>query len=333
LLQAGCIACCLVFAKMRTRRIQAQRRVPLSLTLSPFDIGKEERKQSTSFSDDIVSAVRFQSFHLTDFAGASLTVDVQDGGSHCPAFHCRIRIDSFQKDLFAEAVENVGVKAGVSKFFKDKVNNMTVAQMRQHLQELGKMEAMKGKTRKEDVQVVLLALEEQRMEAMPARVVARAGEKGKVVGTHTNANGENRSSVTFSTGHMHVLPHQVKVGVPVPSDGAMPIGPGSKYQIVGGSITFKRKDGRGEEEEYFLSSPPTLAVPGVLVPWCKAFSVNGVNGQRHVSLFESQEDTECQVLAKLQVAATITVGDQDWGIDELSTPEPKAKRQRFQLEE
>merc|ERR1712185_432972 len=77
------------------------------------------------------------------------------------------------------------------------------------------------------------------------------------------------------------------------------IGEGSTYQVVGGSITFK-KGFAADGDENFVGSVPVPAAPGVLVPWRKMFSV-GRDQHTDTPVFSLTESVELLLSAKLQM--------------------------------
>lgn len=127
------------------------------------------------------------------------------------------------------------------------------------------------------------------------RMSVNKGDEGIVFEPRfRDAAGEYRIGVKFEHCQMAVHPHQVEISGPVPSTGTKTIKNGSTFQVVGGSITFSS---RGKENMYFVGCPPMEATPGVLVPWCEAFSPSrGVD-----DVFDTPHPISCQMLAQLQL--------------------------------
>merc|ERR1711920_1071270 len=105
-------------------------------------------------------------------------------------------------------------------------------------------------------------------------------------------------------------------------EGEEVIGEESTYQVTGGSISFQ-KGFAGGTTEYFLSSPPVPAAPGILVDWRDPF----LCGRTREPVFRTDAAVECQMQAKLEMEffrhrhGTFAESDFDF-----ETPEPKSKR-------
>eukprot|EP00746_Dinoflagellata_sp_MGD_P020007 gnl/MRDRNA2_/MRDRNA2_14651_c0_seq1.p1 gnl/MRDRNA2_/MRDRNA2_14651_c0~~gnl/MRDRNA2_/MRDRNA2_14651_c0_seq1.p1 ORF type:complete len:331 (-),score=73.35 gnl/MRDRNA2_/MRDRNA2_14651_c0_seq1:41-1033(-) len=313
--------------------------IPRTVKFKPFNVPEGRCGHVGSFGD-IMTSPSYQSFHLTEFSGASLVVDVQASGSQShPQFQCRLRIAEINKEIPAIARHDLFV----SEEPQQNIGRLTVQQIKARLQERGESQDMRGKTRKEELLAVLRASDERHRQAKPGKLVAKAGQTGVVVEPlHTNSEGEERIGVSFKKGNiLYAFPRSVELREAVPSkgkddvywyDGSVKfgqatIGDESTYQITGGSITFKKPFG-ADGHEYFVSSPPTPAVPGVLVPWRKDFQLTGNGFNRQIApLFKTDAEVECDVVAKLQMTFKHH-SFYDHDDLEFETPEPKAKRLR-----
>lgn len=256
-----------------------------SVTIRPFKLPPPAMRNCMG-PGEIQSSPNYGTFHLTDHRGASIVVDLQASGSeNAPEFHCRLRIDSLSQSTSATALRDL-YSADKPPAIQD-VYRLTVSQIKAKLMERGEIQAMRGKTKKEEFVNLLHASNERIHAASPGTLVAKAGQEGRVVKPlYTNDDGEGRIGVSFEPGHcLEVFPTSVKLGKTLyMTEEGEPIGKGSFFHVIGGSISF-RKGFSGEEHEYFLSSTKVPAAPGVLVPWRKVFHVGGVRTPKREPLF------------------------------------------------
>jgi len=114
-----------VAAKRRARLLQSvienstetvTATIPRQITARPFISTEDERRlPNKGFLSaiglggrDIHDAPSFQTFPLTNFAGADLVVDIQRCVSiYNPGFQIRIRIESIRRDVLAKALEKL----------------------------------------------------------------------------------------------------------------------------------------------------------------------------------------------------------------------------------
>lgn len=309
---------------MAISRVSCQERIPKTIHLANFDTRSDDRCQHRTTFGGIETASQYQSFHLTDFEGASIVVDVQDGGSRRtgPRFDIRLRIDKLRHDSVAIVKEDIEVCAGPPE---ENITHLTVAQMKQKLRERGESASMRGKTRKEEFQELVRNSNERLLQNGPSKCVAKVGDKGIIV--------KRRAGNTVDIRFAHWLRgNNLVEGVPgrmfdevepKPSTGEALIGKRSTYQIKGGAITFK-SGYLGKEQEYFLAAPEVSAYPGVLVPWTEAFM-----GGEENNLFTSAGSSEINVLAKLQLVFTNHHDRDEEDHDDFETPGRKSKRPRM----
>jgi len=215
-----------------------QMKIPKQVTVQPFKLESRTAPMCTGFGE-IQSSPYYQTFHLTDYEGASIVFDLQASGpDNAPEFHCRLRIDSVNQGNHVIALQDLYV-ADKEPSIQD-VYRLNVSQMKTKLMERGETQAMRGKTRKEEFVNLLHASNERIHAASPGRLVAKAGQKGWVVkALSTNDKGEERIGVSFEQGHcLHVIPTQIKLGkTEYMTDTGETIGEGSFFHVIGGSIS------------------------------------------------------------------------------------------------
>uniref|UniRef100_A0A6U9JTC8 Uncharacterized protein n=1 Tax=Zooxanthella nutricula TaxID=1333877 RepID=A0A6U9JTC8_9DINO len=294
----------------------SQMSIPRDIMTKPFDI-----------QDCRVGHEPFQSIELTDFAGATIMLDFRAVGwpenPESAEFQIRLRIKGIEQEVFATALDDIVVSDPAP--WRREINYFTIPQIKARLMEIGDGSAMRGKTRKDDLLSALrVALEPRHPD--PRRVVAKRGDVGRVVKPlFTDEHGDLRIGVSFIRGAcINTFPHRVHLGEPMLSTGEDKIGPGSTYQVTGGSIAFRARFG-SEALEYFVNSKPVPAAPGVLVPWCKAFTVHH---RERLSLFKTNEGVSCHMHAKLMMQLVRHRVASDG--HRFETPENASKRARIE---
>lgn len=293
--------------------------IPKNLTLKPFDLPVR-----------INRFFPYQSFKLTDFEGASILVDLRAVGTPGHAdhanFECQIRIGEINQKVFATAKEVLIVQEAT--LWEHEVEHLSVPELKERLRRNEGEHVLQGLSHAPRCRILELVRDfEERRQPASWKVVAEAGQKGLVVKPlYVDSAGDQRIDVSFQKGQCTtVFAHQVELSDPLPSTGKELIGKGSTYQITGGSIIFNKQSGV-REQEYFLSSSPQPAVPGVLVPWRRAFSVHHSGFDRQSEqLFSVTDSVECHVHAKLEMKF-VRHDTNDAQNAHLETPEPKSKR-------
>ena len=88
--------------------------------------------------------------------GASLVVDLQASGSeNAPEFHCRLRIDSLKQSTCATALRDLYAADKIPSIHD--AYRLNVPQIKAKLTERGETQAMRGKTKKEELATLLHA--------------------------------------------------------------------------------------------------------------------------------------------------------------------------------
>jgi len=243
-------------------------------------------------------------------------------------FECQVRIGQINQKMFATAKEALIVQEAAP--WEHEIQHLTVPELMERLRR-NEGEHVLGEFSNAPRHCILELVRdsEERRQPAPCKVVAEAGQKGLVVKPlYVDSAGNQRIDVSFENSNsITVLAHQVELSDPVPWTGKELIGKGSNYQITGGSITFNKQRGIAEHE-YFLSSSPQPAVPGILVPWRRAFSVHRKGCDRqNEHLFSVTDSVECHVHAKLEMKF-VRHDTMDLQNANLETPEPKSKRAR-----
>mmetsp|Transcript_7835 Transcript_7835/g.17206 ORF Transcript_7835/g.17206 Transcript_7835/m.17206 type:complete len:310 (-) Transcript_7835:24-953(-) len=268
-----------------------------------------------------------QTCKLTEFEGATIVMDVRAVGSiEHPQYQLRLRIESIEHDLFATALHDLIVQDEPE--WKRGLNLMTIPEIKAKLQEIGDADEIRGRTRKADLLAALRACLERRQPGTK-RVVARAGDEGKVVKPlYKTEDGEYRIGVCFSEGHCtNVLPSQITIGDPVLSNGERRIGQGSQYVLKAAYLAFRKGIFSHEDQTDFLLECGDWkpAVPDVALTGWQSPLPSSSRGSSS-SVFKTTESVSCQLEAKLKLECRLTSVD-DAEYAEVETP--ARKRPRF----
>jgi len=282
--------------------------IPTTVKLHPFEVW-----------DTKVGNEDFQSFQLTEFAGAIINVDLRAVRSvGQPEFQARLRIDSVKGEVIATALREIRILDETKSLWKGSMNAMTISEIKERLQQLGQGHLIEGKSRKADL---LATLRKRGSLELKERVVARKDDQGKLVKPFfKDDDGNLRIGVRFSERLLHVPPSYVKLSGPVLSTGEHQLGPGSTYVLSAAYLAF----GNGAEETTFLlgGGAGKPVGPGALTEWSEPFYPESVVfSTTAAGRFELQAKLklECRVKSIEREAASIDDAD-------LETPELKRPR-------
>mmetsp|Transcript_36565 Transcript_36565/g.67008 ORF Transcript_36565/g.67008 Transcript_36565/m.67008 type:complete len:290 (+) Transcript_36565:51-920(+) len=266
--------------------------IPTTVKLHPFEVW-----------DTKVGNEDFQSFQLTEFAGAIINVDLRAVRSvGQPEFQARLRIDSVKGEVIATALREIRILDETKSLWKGSMNAMTISEIKERLQQLGQGHLIEGKSRKADL-------------------LATLRKRGKLVKPFfKDDDGNLRIGVRFSERLLHVPPSYVKLSGPVLSTGEHQLGPGSTYVLSAAYLAF----GNGAEETTFLlgGGAGKPVGPGALTEWSEPFYPESVVfSTTAAGRFELQAKLklECRVKSIEREAASIDDAD-------LETPELKRPR-------
>lgn len=269
----------------------------------------------------------YLNYQLTEFEGANIMLELRAVGLPvCPRYQLQLRVGDILKETLATAKADLEVSAEAP--WRREIRALRLPEIKARIAALGCREAARGMTLKSELLDVLTAALE-RQQPDEAKIVARAGEVGRVVKhLYTDTNGSPRIDVSFRPRHiLSVLPHQVTLGEPFFStrDGEKRIGKGSTYQVAGGSITFRKLFGVDQGElDFFVNGGKVLAKPNtVLVPWCDAFQ--SFSSERQ-TVFSTTEKFNVHYKAKLMLELDYCDDSGDDAVADLETPAPKRLR-------